>query len=455
MTIQTLSAVAEPEGTYDNEVANLAASDAMVSTDKNGGPNAKGFESVGDDSYKNSSGNNSNNSNNNHDNNSKSQSGSSNSRSELENLIREFQNKLGTDWEKYHETVSLFLIGKLSRPELVRILNPILKDDLYQYHNKLLLLNFANSLTDTPVEFGHEFASFWNKKSSKSNKVKSSQYEKFKQNIMSLSIKERRRIKNITRESGKQGKLNAGITLTRHSLLPKIPMIQDKEQQQLQVNNLVQWQQDVVSGINTPICTENYELPDSDNLTRRTLMTMREYGLTGGVDNQVLEVLLLGLEAHLKNIMEKAIDVTKYRENKYTNNDYMPPIESLNPKENKSQPFLSNGNSNKRKFDEIEPAKDITLHVEDFYDTFEMFPHLIEPYGAKYRLPNVMLDSTDMDPQTLDYQLPPKAFALTIEDSDKVNGSIEKKEEKPIRPDAHIGTTDELKWVLHDLVTTM
>ena len=37
-------------------------------------------------------------------------------------------------------------------------------------------------------------------------------------------------------------------------------MIQDKEQQQLQVNNLVQWRQDVLNGINTPIATENYEI---------------------------------------------------------------------------------------------------------------------------------------------------------------------------------------------------
>ena len=62
---------------------------------------------------------------------------------------------------------------------------------------------------------------------------------------MGLPVKERRRIKNITRESGKKGKLNASITLTRHALLPKIPMIQDTAQQQLQVNNLVQWQQDM------------------------------------------------------------------------------------------------------------------------------------------------------------------------------------------------------------------
>ena len=54
-------------------------------------------------------------------------------------------------------------------------------------------------------------------------------------------------------------------------------MIQDKEQQQVQVNNLVQWQ-DVLNGINTPIATENYEIPDYDNLSRMMLMIMREHG---------------------------------------------------------------------------------------------------------------------------------------------------------------------------------
>ena len=66
-------------------------------------------------------------------------------RLELERLIREFQNKLGKNWEKYHETLSLFLIGKLSRAELISTITPILKGkNLLKYHNKLLLLNFAN-----------------------------------------------------------------------------------------------------------------------------------------------------------------------------------------------------------------------------------------------------------------------------------------------------------------------
>ena len=48
----------------------------------------------------------------------------SSKRVELETLIREFQTKLGSDWDKYHESLSLFLVGKLSRPELIHNITP-------------------------------------------------------------------------------------------------------------------------------------------------------------------------------------------------------------------------------------------------------------------------------------------------------------------------------------------
>lgn len=390
-------------------------------------------------------------------------------RLEMEKLIREFQTKLGKNWEKYHETLSLFLIGKLSRQELISIIIPILKEKkLLKYHNKLLLLNFANSLKDNPMELSNEFSNFFNKKSGKITKNKNNQLEKFKSIIMGLPVKERKRIIDISRDSGKKNKIATDIILTRHSILPKIPMIQDKEQQQLQVNNLVQWQQDVLNGINTPIATENYEIPDYDNLSRHMLMTMREYGLTGGMNPGVMEVLLLGLESHLKNIVETAIDVAKFRKNKYTNDSYVPLDKSITTTTPTSTTTNNGYSKSKNKFEEITSSKDITLCIEDLYDTFEMYPHLIEPNGPKLRLSNVMLENDDMinDGNDLDYELPPKSIEYIAKESAVAAGaptsttsSPQKKDNSNSsvipRPDAHIGSADELKWVLHDLVSTM
>lgn len=364
-------------------------------------------------------------------------------RSQLGVHIRDFQKRLGKDWELYHETLLLFLVGKLSRTEMVDTIRPILPKGLYRYHNKLLLLNLANSLKDPLAEYANEFASFWNKRTSKASKVRLSLYDGFKQNIMALPLKERRRIKNITRDSGKRGKLSAGITLTRHALLPKIPMIQDKEQQQLQVQNLVQWQQDVVNGISTPICSESHELPDRSTLQLRVTMIMREHGLTGHVSGNALEVLMLGLEAHLKNILDSAIDVAKYRENKYTNTDYLP-----------STFQLAIGTVS-RQCGEIQglASKDSTLCIEDMYDTLQMFPHLIESNGAALRLDSLMLTNDDEAPAPY-----------------TSNGRITKAEDiKPVaaagpaqtlngqgqRPESYIGTTEELKGLVGELVSAI
>lgn len=420
------------------------------------------------------------------------QSLKTNKRVQLEMLIREFQQKLGNDWDRYHEALTMYLIGKLSRPEMVAIVSPLLKDGLYKYHNKFLLLNFANSLQDSPAEFSSELASFWNKKNAKSKNVKSTQYEKIKQNIMGLPLKERRRIRTIRRESGKLNKLNAGITLTRQALLPKIPMIQDKEQQQLQVNNLVQWQQDVVNGINTPLASTLYELPDYDNLSRQVLMMMRENGLTGGVSAQLLDIINLGVEAYLKNIIESAIDVVRYRENKYASNMFFQAGLQGNTKggsQLNGTDFSSGlfGESRKRKHEEIDdmPKRTIVLNIDDMYNTLEMFPHLVEPGGPRLRLLNVMLQDDDMVPENnCGYTLPPKPLSLQEENGTipLANGSLKDQIKKDGEGDrtkeeikngvdspsestktsqalqrdtSHVGTVNELKWVLHDLISTM
>lgn len=414
------------------------------------------------------------------------QSLKTNKRVQLEILIREFQQKLGNDWDKYHEALAMFLIGKLSRVEMVGIIGPLLKNGLIRYHNKFLLLNFANSLQDSPVEFSSELALFWNKKNAKLKNVKSTQYEKIKQNIMGLPLKERRRIRQITRESGKRNKLNAGISLTRQALLPKIPMIQDKEQQQLQVNNLVQWQQDVVNGINTPLALSLYELPDHESLLRRVLMTMRENGLTGGVGAQVLEIISLGLQLHLKNIIESAVDVVRYRDNKYASNLFLQAgVQAQNGggqagRAKSASTGRFGRRTRKRKHEDVaeQPKKTVVLNVDDMYNTLEMFPHLVEPCGPKLRLANVMLQDDDMVPENdWGYKLPAKPASLQEEAGSgvlpAVNGTLKEKEndggdkheegkngdkpevKQPAPARDHIGTTDELKWVLHDLILTM
>ncbi|KAF8000650.1 hypothetical protein HF325_004439 [Metschnikowia pulcherrima] len=248
----------------------------------------------------------------------------SNKRLQLESVIREFQSKLGPDWDTYHEALLLFLVGRLSRAELVLQIGPLMKNGLIKYHNRLLLLNFANSLQDTPQEYLSELASFWSKRNARTKGVKLNQYE------------------NSSRISW--------------------------------VNNLVQWQQDVVNGINTPLAAASHELPDAETLLRKVLMTSREHGLTGGINARVFEVLLLGLEMHLKNVLECAIDTVRYRRRKYELNAFLQPsfLQGGVVKEPQSRYSRPENDGDK---------KDIIIGAEDMHNTLEMFPHLLEPGG--------------------------------------------------------------------------
>lgn len=272
-----------------------------------------------------------------------------------------------------------------------------------------------------------------------------------------------------------------------------------------------------VDGINTPIATKNYEIPDYDNLIENDVNDHERAWVNWWVEPWGDGVMLLGLESHLKNIVETAIDVAKYRKNKYTNDNYIPYI-----KPNEDAQNISNENA-------LPSSKDITLCIEDLHDTLEMYPHLVESEGPKLRLSNVMLENDDMINDDLNYYLPPKSIeylakerqAATTNDastgttkpgnnkgssaggssagattnspvvnktdstaavSEKTDTNqplqtptatqtpVQTSAQAPasapaqtpapvstpiLRPDAHIGTTDELKWVLHDLVSTM
>lgn len=315
-------------------------------------------------------------------------------RIEVENLAKEFQKKLGNNWDKYQSTISAFLVGKLSRKELTNVLDELLTDSkMVRMHNQLLLANLANSLRDGPnsASANSGFGGAGLNKRKKDGRVKaSSQYEKLKKDIMGLPIRERRRIKSITRDSGKRSMANSALTLTRQSLLPKIPYVSDKDK--AVTGNTVEWTQDISHGIQTLLSTETFTLPDNENLKSRMLGIAREHGLTGNLDRNVVEFTYLGLETYLKGIIEQAIDTVRYRKQKYAADDV---LDTSNPKE----PL-------KRK-----RQRKVTLTNEDMVDTFNLFPYLIEPGGPVYRLHDTQLhDDTYVEEKTaIDSILKPRS----------------------------------------------
>lgn len=367
-------------------------------------------------------------------------------RVEVESLAFELRSKLGNNWDKYQATIASFLIGKLSRTELSTCLQNLLTDSrLIKMHNQLLLANMVNALrdsnSDSPSIEKNSKYSFGSssKKVVKKGMKQSNQYEKLKKDVMNLPIRERYRIKTITRDSGKQKMANSSLTLTRQALLPKIPFSSDKEKM---MSNVIEWTQDVNHGLHTPLDIETFSLPEQDALKTRILGIAREHGITGPLSNDAAELLYHGLETYLKNIVEAAIDTVRYRKRRYNSNDFE--FENLsNVKVNEKKPK-------------------ITLVNEDMIDTFDIMPYLVEPSGPVYRLHSVMLkDDCYVEPQC---SLDDEAFECSNAQSSnkQINGTgsnlssplIAKveKSNKDVNVTENVGDREELNLLIRDIL---
>ncbi|CAN6674263.1 hypothetical protein TRVA0_051S00254 [Trichomonascus vanleenenianus] len=268
-------------------------------------------------------------------------------RIEVDGLMSEFQKLLGDNWDKYRDAVTLFLNGRLTRVELQEELDPILDSTTVRMHNQFLLAIYANALRDAPQGESAMFIG-WSKKSggeegSSAMARGDSQLAKLKENVMELSIRERKRIKAIAKEAPKRVPMPSTVTATRQAMLPRIPLQNDATNNnniaarqgspglQAQkagekeatptapssaaaaLGNPVMWAQDIIHSYEAPLATEVYELPDNDSLNTRILGICLEHGLLNGLDSQVPEVMAIGLEHYLRDLVQNALDQTRRR----------------------------------------------------------------------------------------------------------------------------------------------
>lgn len=358
-----------------------------------------------------------------------------NKRLEMDPIASEMLGYLGPqNWDRYQGNLNYFLIGKRSRLEFNEAMDLVFNEavknqtsesgsvnvsvgSLKKLHNRLVLVLLSNSMRESAAsEFDEStkftISSHLKKNSStnanskisktgKSNKSKaSSQYEKLKRTIMSLPIRERHRIKSITRDSGKRSMATSSLTLTRQALLPKTPYTNDKERAMPLAS---EWNHDIVTGMNTPLAAELYALPDTDNLTRRLTGVAREHGLTGIVEQQAVEMVYLGLESYLKTVLESAIDTVRFRRARYDESDlanmgsFLNGGGELTTKREEQHECEANRNEddehddNKADGSVKKEKRKIVLTNEDLIDTLHISPFLVEPSVPLYKLHSVKL----------------------------------------------------------------
>ncbi|AMD21436.1 HER157Cp [Eremothecium sinecaudum] len=375
----------------------------------------------------------------------------SHKRLDLEEMVAEFSGLLGKEtWSKYAQIISLFILGKLSRKELVQELDLLLTPTqsatessspavsrplLVRLHNQLLLAMLTNALRDSPM--GSKSSDSWGFQNGTAYQNKkrinkhNSQIETYKKIVMSLPMKDRQRLKEITKETGKRGFVLCSVLQNRLANIPKIPIVTNQETlKRVKAHNLntpLEWSQEIVSGLSAPLATESYSLPDNDTLYLRMVSAAREHGLVGAVDGRCVEILSLALEYYLKTIVESAINTVRYREKKYS--DYY----DLNHY-GFQQPIgeVSETNDSKNKL--------ISLSNEDLQETFTIYPNLVEPTGAFFRLNASRLINDD---ELVHFKSPIDDLPQFLEDKPTFTPVDER----------NMGTKEELNWLIRDILT--
>lgn len=413
-----------------------------------------------------------------------------NQRLDLGVLIEELTSILGKDnWVKYAQVISHFVLGKLSRIELVKQLDQIFEDNitannnnnntedesegainsdarysheqrhkLTRLHNQLLLGIFANSLRDSPMGKSDRSWGFQNGSNLMGKNVKkvnkhNSQIEMYKKIVMSLPNGDRNRLKTITREAGKRGFIYCTVLQNRLNNVPKIPIVTNQDTlKRVKKNNLktpLEWSQDIVNGFNAPLAVDTYSLPDNDSLFLRMTGIARENGLVGTVDARCVDMLSVALDHYLKTLIEIGIDSVRYRRKKYSEyydlNDegvYVPVsglgedftlMESIPKKEEVIE-----------EDEELQPQSNqpkISLTNEDIQNALTIFPNLVEPTSGSVQTLTTTGLCNDDDLVVM---------KSSVDDLPQFN------EERPLSTpldDRNVGTREELNWLIKDILT--
>ncbi|SCU91780.1 LAFA_0F05754g1_1 [Lachancea sp. 'fantastica'] len=377
----------------------------------------------------------------------------------MESMVEAFTEVLGKEnWNKYAQIISLFVLGKLSRKELVNEIDLIFSfpqeasrnskssqhalshGNLIRMHNQLLLAILANSLREMPMGESSEGSWGFNNGSSGANKKRSnkhsSQIDTYKKIVMSLPTEDRNRLKAITKEAGKRGFVLCSVLQARLNTIPKIPIVTNPETlKRVKASNLktpLEWSQEIVNGFSAPLATESYSLPDNDSLYLRMISLAREHGLVGAVDGRCVEIMTLALENYLKNVVESAIDTVRYRR-KYHSDYY-----DLN-----DEGFYQGvtGNEEDEIIEDGEPVRELrSISNVEMSETLTIYPNLVAPTGAQLDLNMCGLVNDDE----------------LVEMKSSIDDLPDFLDEKPnFTPvdDKNVGSGEELKWLIRQILT--
>lgn len=213
-------------------------------------------------------------------------------------------------WSRYQQVVTDFLLGRLNRDEFETQLKGMREiKGFIRLHNEIIMALLSNAYRDQAPSAGAQSVG-WSKKRRVVLDAGDPAAKRLKAEVMGLSKRERARIKKAAKQDAQASaqqqarpRPNSMIE-TRFAKLPRVPVSAHKI-------NSAQYHNDIVKGFHVPLATETFLLPEAASLKDRIVAGALENGLLGGVGQQVSDLLISGLEMHLKNILTHVISRTK------------------------------------------------------------------------------------------------------------------------------------------------
>ncbi|XBW34602.1 hypothetical protein QEN19_000165 [Hanseniaspora menglaensis] len=134
-----------------------------------------------------------------------------------------------------------------------------------------------------------------------------------------------------------------------------------------------QFSKDIIKAQEQPLCKELYNLPDVKSLNIKMIGDIRQMGMIGTVAPGCAELLLVGLQQYLCDIIEEVSDVVRYRRKKYSE------LYEIN-EEGEYTAIDIFGNHFKERIDQemdVKEESSVMLSADDILEALEVNPTLI------------------------------------------------------------------------------
>ncbi|RKP35090.1 transcriptional regulator of RNA polII, SAGA, subunit-domain-containing protein [Dimargaris cristalligena] len=256
-------------------------------------------------------------------------------RKDLVTIKQQLADALGDNGPLYWKALTEFVTGKLNRQEFDFYAHLYIPAAHVYLHNAFILATIHNAhrddvpppldATHRPVEWSRTTAA---EAAAGDDQViniaqqQANRRQKLKNLLKSMSKTDRRMLRQLYHKSDGVG---GDSTLMRAGSLlpPPPPLLLPPETCQagrrpilpIPMDQLLPTTvADYARGVQAPLCSDHMGIPPVDALRDRLTAISLEHGLVDGVTNECIEIILLGLDAHLRNVVSNCI--TKIRSNR-------------------------------------------------------------------------------------------------------------------------------------------